>query len=90
MDPKYLTIAGLVLDMIGVGVVWFFGWPQPQLETGVSLGVENGTPYGPNGETVADYNRKVERRRISYKRASIFGLVLLLTGFGLQLAAQLV
>jgi len=90
MDPKCLTIAGLVLDILGVAVVWYFGWPQPQLETGVSSGLENGTPYGPPGETVADHNRKVERRRIWYKRASILGLVLLLTGFGLQLVAQFV
>jgi len=90
MDPKFLTIAGLVLDIVDVAVVWFFGWPQPQLETGISLGLENGTPFGPNGETVANHNRRVERRRIWYKRAYIFGLVLLLTGFGLQLVAQFV
>ena len=90
MDPKCLTIAGLLLDIIGVAVVLFCAWPQPQLETGVGLGLENGTPYGPNGETVADHNRKVERRRVWYKRASIFGLFLLITGFGLQLAAQFV
>jgi hypothetical protein len=88
MDPKCLTITGLILDIVGVAIVWYFGWPQPQLEPGVGLALENGTPVGPNGETVADHNRKVERRRIWYKRFSIFGLLLLLTGFGLQLAAQ--
>ena len=90
MDPKYLTIAGLIFDIVGVAVVWFFGWPQPQLESGVGLGLEDGTPIGPNGETVADHNRKVERRRSWYKRAAILGLLLLLAGFGLQLAAQFV
>lgn len=90
MDPKCLTIAGLIFDIVGVAVVWFFGWPQPQLESGVSLGLEDGTPVGPNGETVADHNRKVERKRYWYKRASILGLVLLLMGFGLQLASQFV
>jgi hypothetical protein len=81
MDPKCLTIAGLILDIIGVATVWFFGWPQPNLESGVSLGLEDGTSIGSNGETVADYNRKVEHRRRWYKRASILGLVLLLSGF---------
>ena len=90
MDPKCLSIAGLVLDIAGVAVVWYFGWPQPQLETGVPLGLEDGNVIGPNGETVADHNRKVARRRIWYTRASICGLLLLLTGFGLQIAAQVV
>ena len=89
MDPKFLTVIGLILDIVGVATVWYFGWPQPNLESGVGRAIENGTPIGPNGETVADHNRKVERRRIWYKRLSIFGLLLLLTGFGLQLAAQL-
>ncbi len=90
MDPKCLTIAGLVLDIVGVAVVWFFGWPQPKLESGVGYGLEDGTPIGPNGETVADHNKKVEQRRLWYKRASILGLLLLLAGLGLQLVAQFV
>lgn len=88
MDPKYFTIAGLILDIVGVAVVWFFGWPQPQLESGVSLGLEDGTRIGPYGETVVDHDRDVERKRFWYKRASIGGLLLLLAGFGLQLASQ--
>jgi len=90
MDPKCLTIIGLVLDIVGVAVVWFFGWPQPKLEPGVGIGLDNGTPIEPAGETVAEHNRKVEGKRFWYKRASIFGLLLLLAGFALQLAAQFV
>lgn len=89
MDPNNIAITGLIFDMAGVVVVWFFGWPQPQLETGVGIGLEDGTPFGPNGETVADHNQKVERRRVCYKRASVCGLLFLLTGFGLQLAAHI-
>lgn len=90
MDAKCLTTLGLLLDIVGVVVVWFFGWPQPRLDPGVSFGLEDGTPIGPIGETVADHNRKIERKRVWYKRAAIFGLLLLLAGFGLQLAAQFV
>lgn len=90
MDPKCLTIVGLIFDIVGVAVVFFFAWPQPELESGVGLGLEDGTPIGPNGETVADRNRKVERRRVWYKRGAIVGLLFLLSGFGLQLAAQFV
>ena len=90
MEAKCLTTVGLVLDILGVVVVWFFGWPQPRLEPDVSLGLEDGTPIGSNGETVADHNRKIERKRVLYKRAAIVGLLLLLAGFGLQLAAQFV
>jgi len=88
--PKYLTVLGLIFDIAGVATVWFFGWPQPNLEPGVGLGLEDGTPIGPSGETVAELNRKKERRRIRYKRAALCGLLLLLAGFGLQLAAQLI
>ena len=90
MDPKCLTIAGLVLDIVGVAVVWFFGWPQPQLESGVGFGLEDATPFGPNGETVAYHNKNIERQRLRYKRASILGLLLLLAGFVVQLTAQFV
>jgi hypothetical protein len=90
MDPKCLTIVGLVFDIVGVAVVLFFAWPQPELESGVGLGLEDGTPISPNGETVADRNRRVERRRILYKRGAIVWLLFLLAGFGLQPAAQFV
>jgi len=87
---KYLTVLGLIFDIVGVVTVWFFGWPQPNLESGVSYGLEDGTPIGPKGETVAELNRKTETRRVLYKRAAICGLLLLVVGFGLQLAAQFV
>jgi hypothetical protein len=90
MDPKSIAIGGLVLNMIGVAVVWRFGWPQPELATGVALGLEDGTPYGPNGETVADNDRRVVRLRVRYRRASGFGLGLLLAGFCVQVIALLV
>lgn len=84
-----MTILGLVLDIAGVALVWHFGWPQPNLEPGVGIGLEDGTPYGPSGETVADHNRKVEQQRSRYRRISILGLILLIAGFSAQLIAQL-
>jgi hypothetical protein len=90
MDPKYIAIGGLVLNVIGVAVVWWFGWPQPELATGVAVDLEDGTPYGPNGETVADHDRRVVRRRVRYRRASGLGLCLLLAGFCVQVIALLV
>lgn len=90
MDPKYIAIGGLILNVIGVAFVWRFGWPQPGFATGVALGLEDGTPYGPNGETVADHDRRVVRLRVLYRRASRFGLGLLLAGFCVQVIALLV
>jgi hypothetical protein len=87
MDPKDIATIGLILNMIGVAVVWGFAWPQPELATGVALGLEDGTPYGPNDETVADHNRKVVRLRVLYRRASGFGMFLLLAGFFVQVIA---
>lgn len=89
MTAQCLTILGLALDIVGVALVWYFGWPQPNLEPGVGMDIEDGTPYGPNGETVADHNCKIEQQRSRYRRISIFGLILLIAGFSAQLVAQL-
>ncbi len=89
MTSQCLTILGLLLDIVGVAIVWRFGWPQPNLEPGVGLGLEDGTPYGPKGETVADHNRRIAQLRLRYRRTSAFGLILIILGFCFQLVAQL-
>ena len=89
MTAQCLTILGLALDIVGVALVWRFGWPQPNLEPGVGFCLEDDTSYGPNGETVVDHNRKVEQQRSRYRKISIFGLIFLIAGFSSQLVAQL-
>lgn len=79
---------GLVLDMVGVIFLFVFGPPQPSLEEGVGVALEDATPIGPGeGKTVAEYNLETRRRRCLYLYMSKVGLTILFVGFALQLAA---
>jgi hypothetical protein len=82
-----LNSIGLVLAMIGVVIVFFFGPPQPPLEPGVNLALEDLTPIDESGKTVAEYNREVEAERRRYSRLSKFGLALIFLGFAFQLCS---
>jgi hypothetical protein len=84
-----LTAAGLVLDIVGVLIVWKFGWPQPNFELGTGLAVEDGTPVGPNGETAREMDEQKERREMKYRRWSLVGIALITAGFALQLSSQI-
>ena len=90
MDWNCLIVIGLCLDIIGVIIVWYYGWPQPNLKTGVGLALEDATPYDSKGGSVADHNNEIDRKRNRYKNCSILGLILIIVGFGLQLIAQIV
>lgn len=81
-----LNTIGLVLGLVGVGLIFVWGPPQPQLDEGVGLGLEDGTPLG-NGLTVAQHNVNVRRRRLRHKVLSRVGLGLVFIGFLLQLFA---
>ena len=63
---KILNSTGLVLGMIGVVLIFIWGPPQPQLNGGVGLSLEDGTPLE-NGLTVAENNQIVKRRRYQHK-----------------------
>lgn len=88
LSAQLLNTAGLVLGMAGAAVLFFFGAPQPRLEPGVALELEDGTPLESSGKTVADFNREVEERRRVFSRRSKIGLALIFAGFALQLWAQ--
>jgi hypothetical protein len=77
---------GLVLGLIGVGLIFVWGPPQPQLEEGIGLGLEDGTPLD-NGLTVAQHNAIVRRRRCRHTVLSRVGLGLVFLGFLSQLFA---
>ena len=81
-----LNAIGLVLGMVGVALIFVWGPPQPQLDEGVGLGLEDGTPLG-NGLTVAQYNAVVRCRRIRQTLLSRVGLGLIFIGFLSQLLA---
>jgi hypothetical protein len=80
---------GLTLNMVGVGLAFFVGFPQPSHEEGVALGLEPATPL-PSGETVAQRDSRVRRRKRLYVGLSHLALGLMLFGFLLQLADLLI
>lgn len=81
-----LNTIGLLLGLVGVVLIFFWGPPQPQLDEGVGLGLEDGTPLG-DGLTVAQHNANVRRRRLRHQILSRVGLGLVFLGFLLQLFA---
>lgn len=81
-----LNTIGLALGMLGVALVFVWGPPQPQLEEGVGMGLEDGTPLS-NGLTVAQQNEVVRRRRFRHTVLSRVGLGLIFVGFLFQLFA---
>jgi hypothetical protein len=85
-NQQLLNSIGLVLGMIGVIIIFRYGPPQPTFESGVAIGLEDGTVLS-DGRTVADHDREVSRVRALYSRMSKFGLILVFVGFGFQLWA---
>jgi len=58
MLPKALNTVG----MVGVAILFQFGPPQPHLETGISIVLEDANPM-PGGRTVADHNQDILKLR---------------------------
>ena len=65
---------GLILDIVGVCILFKFGFPQPDLDDSIKLVTEGKDPDAP-------------RRRRVYVVMSMIGLLSLVGGFGLQLLA---
>jgi len=86
MPPQTLNTIGLILNIAGVLLLFFFGFPQPTHEEGVGRGLEDATPL-PNGKTVEEHDKSVRRRKLVYLVCSNAALVLLFAGFGFQLWA---
>ena len=88
ITAQYLNAIGLVLNMAGVVLLFFFGLPQPSHAQGVGLGLEDGTML-PNGMTVAEQNELIRRRERTYKVCAYAALGLLFSGFACQLIATI-
>ncbi len=77
---------GLVLGIIGAGILFKWGFPQPSFEEGVDIGLEDGTVLE-NGLTVDENNQKVRKEKQQYINISKLGLALIIIGFAFQLLA---
>jgi len=87
VTPQVLNTVGLSIGIIGVLFIFIWGPPQPNLESGISLGLEDNTPIDETGRTVADHNRETDARRKRNLVMSRVGLGLVLIGFACQIWA---
>jgi hypothetical protein len=78
------TVAGLVVEIVGVLIIFKWGPPQPGFSEGVSLGLEDDNVLD-NGRTVRQHTEDARRTRRTYRRLSGVGLVLIMIGLGFQL-----
>jgi hypothetical protein len=87
MNAKCLNTIGLVFGIIGVVLIFFWGYPQPSFDTGVSLGLEPNNVIDAQGTTVAQHNIQVIADRERYVIISRIGLAFVGLGFLCQLVA---
>ena len=86
MEAKILNTIGLALTFIG-GTIWFFyGFPQPTHEVGVSFGLEPNTKLS-DGRTVAERDESVRKIKSSYLCKSRLALTLISIGFAFEIWA---
>lgn len=86
MCKQAITTVGLVLDIIGAVILFFYGPPQPSFEESVGLALEDATPLGEH-ETVANHKEWVRRKRERYATISKVSMLIIAVGFLLQLVA---
>ncbi|WP_311272245.1 MULTISPECIES: hypothetical protein [unclassified Rhizobium] len=69
----YLNIAGLVANIAGVAIVFFFAFPQPNFSGGGGIVVGDDHRY-PDSETLGEKKVKAEKRRqaFSFRAKSAF------------------
>ncbi len=89
MNSKCLNIIGLCFGLLGVVLIFIWGPPQPLLEEGIGIGLEDNTIIDENGKTVKQYNLEVSRKRKKHNFLSKAGLGLVFLGFVFQLIASL-
>jgi len=79
-----LNTMGLVFNILGVILIFFFGLPQPSHDEGVTLTLGEGTVLE-DGTSVKELNEQVRKRKSLYKAFAYVALNLMLLGFIFQL-----
>ena len=79
MYPQILNTIGLVLNIAGVVMLFHYGFPQPTHEEATLLAIN-----GPQADKNAEEARNTKAK---YVRISTTALILIIVGFGFQLAA---
>jgi hypothetical protein len=89
IEFKVINSIGLILGTIGVLLIFIWGPPQPNLNKGIGLGLEDNTPIDSNGKTVKEHNNEIEIKRKKHYFLSRLGLASIFFGFLFQLWATL-
>jgi len=84
MNTQEIAALGLILNMAGTVLLFFFGFPQPDHNESVGLELEDNTTF-PDGTSVRSIKAEVRRGKIIYKTMSLVGMGLIFIGFGVQL-----
>lgn len=84
MTDQTVNTIGLIFNMIGILIIFYFGPPQPSFEEGVSLDLEDANLLS-DGTTVAEHDRKIKKLKAVYSRMSKIGLGFIFFGFAFQL-----
>lgn len=80
---------GLVLNILGVLITFFYGFPRTDYDGGVAIVVEDGTVIDDEGTTAGVFRVMNETLKLWHKVCSFWGLIFLLAGFVFQLYYQL-
>lgn len=86
MCAAIMNSIGLIMGMIGVALIFFWGPPMPDFDDGVGLGIEPGTVLA-DGTKVSDIIDANQRRKRLHQIVSSIGMALIFFGFGIQMAA---
>jgi hypothetical protein len=86
LTAQWLNTIGLVLGMVGVGILFKWGPPQPDFIEGVGRRLQSSTVLK-DGRKVSDIEEDVRRLKRRHKVMSRVGLGLIGVGFFAQLVA---
>jgi hypothetical protein len=86
MAVVWLNTIGLVFNIIGVLMLFYWGFPQPEFSGGGALLVEDPN-LAPDGRSYGSHRREKGAAFITYRNLSFMALFFILMGFVLQLAA---
>lgn len=77
MTSHYLNVAGLILNMLGVVLAFFFGFPQPDLSEGRKIVMVSS----------AEHDERQRALQARYRHLAIAALGSMFVGFTAQLWA---
>jgi hypothetical protein len=85
----WLNAIGLVLNIVGVVMAFFYGFPQPNFDGVGVRRLQPNTPM-PDGRALRRHYVEVFGTKITYQNISSCALFFMLVGFASQLAAVLI